>query len=68
MGFFWYNCRHCGLEITGSFGDNVYCKNCNLTFETECDLDHSEEGGESHYAWLTGKEHIGKVDIQEDEN
>jgi len=58
---FKYECPYCEQELSGSFGDNVYCAVCNITFETECDYNLDAEGGESYYAWLTGIEHKGKV-------
>jgi hypothetical protein len=57
---FSYSCPHCDLEIeNGGFGDNVYCENCDKTFET--DWDYITEDYMS--AWLTGVEYDGKINI-----
>ena len=34
---FEYDCPGCGMKLEGSFGDNVHCKDCNKTYETEWD-------------------------------
>lgn len=49
---FEYECPHCAAELYGRFSENVYCKICNITLETEWDY-ISED---SVAAWLTGKE------------
>ena len=56
---FEYECPHCGTEMTGSFGDNVYCHKCDKTFETDWDSPDDDSYG----AWLTGVEQNGKVDL-----
>lgn len=56
---FQYNCPYCDEELKGSFGDNVYCKKCDKTYESN--WDHTSKY--SVNAWLTGKEHEGKVDV-----
>lgn len=48
---FEYECPYCGETMTGSFGDDVTCNNCNIIFETDNDGDY-----DSWYSWLTGKE------------
>ena len=58
-----YNCPHCNSDLSGSFGDNVYCEDCDMTYETEWDY----FGNYSPGGWLTGVEHEGKIDIEEDE-
>lgn len=58
---FEYECPECYSEMGGSFGDNVYCKNCDVTFETDWDY----TSGDSMGAWLSGKKYEGKVDIEE---
>lgn len=55
---FEYTYPHCGAELEGSFGENVYCEKCNKTYET--DYDTIEDG---YGAWLTGAEFDGKIDI-----
>lgn len=59
MPNFNYNCPHCDEEMTGSFGDNVYCPNCDKTYETEWEYVTEDYFG----WWLTGKEMDGKVDL-----
>nr|DAR80503.1 MAG TPA: DNA-directed RNA polymerase [Caudoviricetes sp.] len=54
------DCPHCGCEMDVNFGDNVYCDNCNITFETDFELVDCENG--IYSTWLTGKEEIGKID------
>lgn len=64
MGRFEYNCPHCNSEMTGSFGENVYCEKCDLTFETE--WDYISEG--SMGAWLINRIGIeGKINIKNNE-
>lgn len=61
---FTYDCPNCGEEMKGSFGDNVYCKSCNKTYETDWDY----VGGDYDMAaWLTSVEYEGKVDVPEEE-
>lgn len=50
-----YSCRHCGSELHGSFGEKVYCKECDMTFET--DYDYTESG--DIVCWITGAETWG---------
>ena len=57
---FLYDCPHCNTELKGSYGDDVYCKKCNITLETDWDMELFDDGDESHWAWLTGVEHKGK--------
>lgn len=64
MGNFEYDCPKCEKELYGSFGDNVYCSNCDTTYET--DWDYTTE--DCMAAWLTGIEHEGKIDVEEEEN
>lgn len=64
MSRFDYECPHCKHKMTGGFGDNVYCSNCDKTFETEWDYTTEDSMG----AWLTGKEMDGKIDISNDED
>lgn len=52
---FEYECPHCSKELTGSFGEDVYCDNCDLIFGTDYDLNLDSEGGENYFAWLTDK-------------
>lgn len=59
-----YNCPHCEEELKGSFGDNVYCKKCNKSYETDWDYTSYDSAG----AWLTGVEYEGKINIEEDES
>jgi hypothetical protein len=55
---FEFECPHCGTEMKGTFVGNVYCPNCDLSFETDSD------GNDDNFdAWLTGKEFKGKIDI-----
>lgn len=54
------DCPYCGCEMDVNFGDNVYCDNCNITFETDFELVDCENG--IYSTWLTGKEEIGKID------
>lgn len=53
-----YECPYCDMELRGSFGDNVYCENCDKTFETDWDY-----SGDSIVCWLTGAEYVGRIDI-----
>ena len=55
---FTYDCPHCDEELTGSFGDDVYCPKCDKTYETDWDYlgDEMDMG-----AWLTGVEHEGNL-------
>lgn len=63
---FEYECPHCGFDkIYGTFGDNVYCPKCDITFETDCDVNCTKDEDESWGAWLTGVEHRGKVDLED---
>lgn len=57
---FEYTCPHCEEEMSGSFGDNVYCEHCDITFETDWDSIDDDTFG----AWLTGKEYDGPVDSE----
>lgn len=50
-----YNCPYCDEELFGSFGGNVYCKNCNKTYETDWDY-----AGDNIDCWLTGMEYEGE--------
>lgn len=61
---FEYNCPHCNTLMYGSFGDNVYCPKCDLSFETENECSYSDEG-DIYGSWLTGKEFKGKVDLDD---
>jgi hypothetical protein len=56
---FIYNCPHCDKEMEGSFGDDVYCEDCDITFET--DWDYITE--DSPAGWLTGLEQDGDYPI-----
>ena len=47
-----YECPHCEKELSGDFGDDVYCDKCKITMETEWDYI-----GDGMSAWLTGIEH-----------
>lgn len=60
MSKLWYDCRHCNKELNGSFGENVYCSNCDVTFETDYDYIDVE----NIVGWLLD-EHKGKIDINE---
>ena len=55
-----YNCPYCDEELFGSFGENVYCKNCNKTYETDWDY-----AGDNIDCRLTGAEYTGKADLEE---
>lgn len=46
---FTYDCPECGEEMKGTFGEDVYCKKCNITYETDCDLSYG--GDYSGYNW-----------------
>jgi len=63
MVIFEYDCPYCGETLKGGFGDNVYCKDCNKTFETESELIDSDEC--SYAAWLTSVEYDGKFDVDD---
>jgi len=56
---FEYECPYCNSELKGSFGDNVYCEKCDITYETEWDYTDQSNMG----AWLTGVEFIAKLNI-----
>jgi hypothetical protein len=56
-----YECPYCGTEMHGSFGDNVFCAPCNLSFETDQD-----GNDESFDGWLTGIEHKGRINIPDE--
>jgi hypothetical protein len=58
-----YYCAYCDKELTGSFGDNVYCDNCDISFET--DWDYIDAGDGNMSAWLTGVEYKGKVEASD---
>jgi len=45
---FEYECPHCGEEMFGSFGDDVFCKSCAKTYETDFDTTH-----DGYIAWIT---------------
>ena len=30
-----YGCPECGKELYGGFGEEVYCEECDVTYETE---------------------------------
>lgn len=55
-----YECPHCDEDLDGSFGDNVYCPDCNKSYETDWDYTSSDSIG----CWLNGIEHVGKVDVE----
>jgi len=57
---FEYECPKCYNEMEGSFGDNVYCETCDVSYETDWDY----TSGDSMGAWLSGKKYTGKVDIE----
>ena len=57
-----YECPHCGKELRGSFGDNVYCDKCDKTYETDWDYVTEDNIG----CWLGGTEYNGKVDVIDD--
>tara|TARA_R100001039_G_scaffold10623_1_gene5402 strand:+ start:35627 stop:35815 length:189 start_codon:yes stop_codon:yes gene_type:complete len=59
---FEYDCPECGEEMQGSFGDNVYCKNCNITYETELE----QVTYDSFSSWICGVLGEGKIDIDEE--
>ena len=62
MGRFEYECPECDAELRGDFGDNVYCKNCDITFGTDWDYTSEDSMG----AWITGEVGKGKIDIDEE--
>jgi hypothetical protein len=57
---FTYDCPHCGKELEGSFGEEVYCDICDKTYETDYECSVIDDG-DSYGAWLTGKEWPGKI-------
>ena len=58
-GGFTYDCPHCNFEMRGDFGDNVYCPECDKSYETEWEYADGEYG---MFAWLIeDKEYKGKV-------
>lgn len=36
-----YSCNHYNNDLKGSFGDNVYCENCDVTFENFVELNNA---------------------------
>ena len=52
-----YNCPHCGKEIKGFVWGDVYCSDCNITFEVEF-----EESNDNMFSWFTGREWEGKFE------
>lgn len=54
---FEYDCPHCLETLLGSFGEDVYCSNCDKTYETDWDY----VIGDSMVAWLTGVEFEGVI-------
>lgn len=62
MGYFQYDCPNCAADLEGTFGENVYCKNCDITFET--DWDYVSE--DSLSAWIAKEIGKGKIDIYEE--
>jgi hypothetical protein len=59
MSGFDYNCPHCGKELSGSYGDDVYCDVCDITYETDY-TDGYDDENEWADGYLTGVEHKGK--------
>jgi hypothetical protein len=43
-----YDCPECGKELSGNFGDEVTCEDCNKTYETEW-----EYVGDNIACWVT---------------
>ena len=39
---FEYECPHCDEELKGDFGEDVHCKKCNKTYETDWDYTASD--------------------------
>ncbi len=56
----WYDCKHCNRELNGTFGENVYCKNCDITYTTDYDYIDAE----NIQCWLLD-EFKGKININE---
>lgn len=48
---FTYDCPKCGEELTGGFGEDVYCEKCDTTYETDWDY----IGEDSMAAWITSE-------------
>lgn len=51
MSRFTYDCPECGEELEGSFGEDVHCSLCNVTYETDWDYINED----SMAAWITGE-------------
>lgn len=51
MVMFEYDCPECGKELQGSFGDDVYCDECKITFETDWDYVNDD----CMAAWIVGE-------------
>jgi len=50
MTVFNYYCPICWDELEGDFGEDVYCDNCDVTYETDWDYINDGMTG-----WITSK-------------